>query len=107
MHYPCSKNKGAVQLRGLRDADLQLRGLREADLRLCFRICKKPVFSQRGSYSYKVLMNVITKGYFSLFFIEILVLIRIAAVRKLKRVPKTIQLPYKTKIITNILGPSF
>ena len=22
---------------------------READLRLCFRICKKPVFSQRGS----------------------------------------------------------
>ena len=27
----------------------QLRGYREADLRLCFRICKKPVFSQRGS----------------------------------------------------------
>ena len=25
-------------------------GYREADLRLCFRICKKPVFSQRGSY---------------------------------------------------------
>ena len=23
---------------------------READLRLCFRICKKPVFSRRGSY---------------------------------------------------------
>ena len=30
-----SKNKGADQLRGYR----------EADLRLCFRICKKPVFS--------------------------------------------------------------
>ena len=27
-----------------------LRGYREADLRLCFRICKKPVFSRRGSY---------------------------------------------------------
>ena len=36
----CSENKGADQLRGYR----------EADLRLCFRICKKPVFSRRGSY---------------------------------------------------------
>ena len=36
---PCSENKGAVQLRGYR----------EADLHLCFCICKKPVFSQRGS----------------------------------------------------------
>ena len=26
------------------------RGYREADLRLCFRICKKPVFSRRGSF---------------------------------------------------------
>ena len=34
LYYPCSENK---------DAD-QLRGYREADLRLCFRICKKPVF---------------------------------------------------------------
>ena len=33
--YPCGENKGADQLRGYR----------EADLRLCFRICKKPVFS--------------------------------------------------------------
>ena len=40
LHYPCSENKGADQLRGYR----------EADLRLCFRICEKPVFSQRGSY---------------------------------------------------------
>ena len=40
-YYPCSENKGADQLRGYR----------EADLRLCFRICKKPVFSRRGSYS--------------------------------------------------------
>ena len=35
MFYLCSENKGVVQLRGYR----------EADLRLCFRICKKPVFS--------------------------------------------------------------
>ena len=27
----------------------QIRGYREADLRLCFRMCKKPVFSWRGS----------------------------------------------------------
>ena len=27
----------------------QLRGYREADLRLCFRICKKLVFSRCGS----------------------------------------------------------
>ena len=36
----CSENKGADQLRGYR----------EADLRLCFRICKNPVFSRRGSF---------------------------------------------------------
>ena len=40
MYYPCSENKGADQLHGYR----------EADLRLGFRICKKPVFSRRGSY---------------------------------------------------------
>ena len=40
LYYRCSENK---------DAD-QLRGYREADLRLCFRICKNPVFSRRGSY---------------------------------------------------------
>ena len=39
MYYRCSENKGADQLRGYH----------EADLRLCFRICKKLVFSQRGS----------------------------------------------------------
>ena len=39
LYYLCSENKGAVQLRSYR----------EADLRLCFRICKKPVFSRRGS----------------------------------------------------------
>ena len=39
LYYPCSENKGADQLRGHR----------EADLRLCFRICKYPVFSRRGS----------------------------------------------------------
>ena len=40
MYYPYSENKGADQLRGHR----------EADLRVCFRICIKPVFSQRGSF---------------------------------------------------------
>ena len=48
LYYPYSENKGADQLRGYR----------EADLRLCFRICKKPVFSRRGSYS------MITEGYY-------------------------------------------
>ena len=42
LYYPCSENKGADQLRGYR----------EADLRLCFRICKNPVFSRRGSINY-------------------------------------------------------
>ena len=36
----CSENK----------ASDQLRGDHKADLCLCFRICKKQVFSQRGSY---------------------------------------------------------
>ena len=35
LYYLVSENKGADQLRGYRTADL----------RLCFRICKKPVFS--------------------------------------------------------------
>ena len=35
LHYLCSENKGADQLRGYR----------EDDLRLCFRICKMLVFS--------------------------------------------------------------
>ena len=39
LYYLCSENKGADQLRGYR----------EADLRLCFCICKKLVFSRRGS----------------------------------------------------------
>ena len=48
-YYLCSENKGADQLRGYR----------EADLRLCFRICKKPVFSQRGSYSLNYFYHVL------------------------------------------------
>ena len=40
LYYLCIENKGADQLRGYC----------EADLRLCFRICKKPVFSRHGSY---------------------------------------------------------
>ena len=39
MYYLCSETKGADQLRGYR----------ETDLRLCFRICKKPVFPQSSS----------------------------------------------------------
>ena len=46
MYYLCSENKAADQLHGHR----------EADLRLCFRLCKKPVFSQRGSYSAVVVL---------------------------------------------------
>ena len=48
LYYLCSENKGADQLRGYR----------EADLHLCFRICKKPVFSQRGSNNLPILENV-------------------------------------------------
>ena len=40
LYYPFSENEGADQLHSNC----------AADLRLCFRICKKPVFSQRGSY---------------------------------------------------------
>ena len=36
LYYLCSENKGTDQLPGYR----------EADLRLCFRICKRPVFSR-------------------------------------------------------------
>ena len=39
LYYPCSENKGTDQLCGYRTADLHL----------CFRICKNPVFSWRGS----------------------------------------------------------
>ena len=39
LYYPYSENKGADQLRDYR----------EADLRLCFRICRKLVFSRHGS----------------------------------------------------------
>ena len=35
LYHPGSENKGTDQLRGCC----------EADLRLCFRVCKKPVFS--------------------------------------------------------------
>ena len=48
LYYPCSEKK---------DAD-QLRGYREADLRLCFRICKNPVFSRRGSYNSSVFVMI-------------------------------------------------
>ena len=42
-----AKNKGADQLRGYR----------KADLRLCFRICKKQLFSRCGSYMDGQLLN--------------------------------------------------
>ena len=41
IYYPGSENKGTDKLCGHR----------EADLRLCFRIYKKRVFSQRGSFN--------------------------------------------------------
>ena len=43
LQYLYSENKGADQLRSYC----------AADLRLCFRICKKPVFSKRGSYQFQ------------------------------------------------------
>ena len=48
LDYLCSENKDAEQLRGYR----------EADLRLCFRICKKPVFSRRGSNHFTIVSNI-------------------------------------------------
>ena len=45
LNYPYSEKKGADQLRSNC----------AADLRLCFRICKKTVFSQRGSCYYVML----------------------------------------------------
>ena len=42
LYLPYSENKGADQLRGYR----------EADLSLCFRICKKSVFTRRSSYPF-------------------------------------------------------
>ena len=53
MYDLCRENKGADQLRGYR----------EADLRLCFRICKKPVFSRRGSFQIQCIK--IAKGSFN------------------------------------------
>ena len=47
LYYPCSENKGADQLPGYR----------EAGLRLCFRICKQPVFQRCGSF-----LNMICSG---------------------------------------------
>ena len=43
-----AKTKALISCAFFRTADL--RGYRTADLRLCFCICKKPVFSQRGSF---------------------------------------------------------
>ena len=50
--YLSSKNKGADQLCGYP----------EADLRLCFRICKKPVFPRCGSYKLRVLLELYQQG---------------------------------------------
>ena len=67
LYYPYSKNKGADQLHGHR----------EADLLLCFRICKKPVFSQRRSfipshptflYMYIHVLKLDIRGVYNVFF---------------------------------------
>ena len=55
-YCPCSENKGADQLRGYR----------EADLRLCFRICKKPVFSRRGSFIFEIICFYLVVALFDL-----------------------------------------
>ena len=71
LYYLCSENKGADQLGGYR----------EADLRLCFCICKKPVFSQQGSYSKIGVYRGI--HYFLIFALKhrLLVLVRNASMR--------------------------
>ena len=46
LYYLCGENEGAGELSSYC----------AADLRLCFRICKKLVFSQRGSYLSKVVV---------------------------------------------------
>ena len=43
LYYPSSENKGADQLRSNC----------EADLRLCFRICKNPIFSDVAQFLIK------------------------------------------------------
>ena len=50
LYYPCSKYKGADQLRSYR----------EADLPLCFLICENPIFSCRGSYE---VFNLFSRGW--------------------------------------------
>ena len=55
-YYLCSENKAADQLRGYR----------EADLRLCFRICKKPVFLRRGSHDIVFMLKTRTTEVFML-----------------------------------------
>ena len=52
MFYLCSENKGADQLCSYR----------ETDLRLCFCICKKPVFSRHGSNNTRSSSEFITAG---------------------------------------------
>ena len=64
LYYPFSENKGADQLRGYR----------EADLRLCFRICKKPVFSRRGSNLQGVQRRLVSEVVFRIFFNQIVLL---------------------------------
>ena len=49
LFYLCSQNKGADQLHGYRAADLHL----------CFRICKKQVFSRHGTYTTNYLLEII------------------------------------------------
>ena len=59
MYYQYSLNKGANQLHGYR----------EADLCLCFRICKKPAFSRRGSYIFFVVYSVFLPLFFDIYFL--------------------------------------
>ena len=57
LYYLCSENKGADQHRGDR----------ETDLHLCFRICKKSVFSCRGSFNIKQSFKDVQKALAQIF----------------------------------------
>ena len=56
LYYSSSKNKGADQLRGYR----------EADLRLCFRLCRLLVFPWGGSYVCQISRTNVTDKNFTL-----------------------------------------
>ena len=85
LYYPFSENKGADQLRGYH----------KADLRLCFRIYKNPVFSERGSNNFR---KIIFQSEFNIF--PMLILRPIAFMQRTKLCPFKISV--KRMSFTNI-----